>query len=122
MEGIWLVAFVLQWVILLLLAVLMVGVLRYKDSLERLLNAYPGLLSNQVITLIDEQGTVVRQFGVDIVPTGFTIDREGLMVSQTSNPHLTNWLYTATKIALPKEPIVTGPVGRRVPTAYLKNG
>ncbi len=35
MEGIWLVAFVLQWIIVLLLVVLMVGVLRYLDFVRR---------------------------------------------------------------------------------------
>lgn len=35
MEGIWLVAFVLQWVIILLLAALMAGVLRYLGFVQR---------------------------------------------------------------------------------------
>lgn len=94
-------------------------VLGPKDSTERLLDTYPGLTSSdQVIALIDEQGVAVRKFGVDAVPTGFIVDHEGRMLSQTSNPHLTNWLYTVTKTSLPKEPIVTGLVSRRVPSAF----
>lgn len=93
-----------------------------KDSVNPLLSTYPGLTDNQVITLIDEQGVTARQFGVDAVPTGFTVDLEGRVLSQTSNPHLANWLYTVTKVLLPKEPIVNGPVTMKVPTAFLKNG
>ncbi len=35
MTGMWFIAFVLQWVLLLLLAVLMVGVLRYLNFVQR---------------------------------------------------------------------------------------
>lgn len=101
---------------------IIVIVLGSKESVEHLLNIYSGLTSNQVITLIDEQGIAVRQFGVDAVPIGFTVDHEGHVLRQTGNPHLSNWLYTVTRVPLPKEPIVTGRVTRRVPAAYLKNG
>ncbi len=100
---------------------IIVIVLGAKESVEHLLSNYPGLSSSQVVILIDEQASTARQFGVDAVPTGFTVDHKGRMISQTSNPHLANWLYTVMKVPLPKEPIVTGPVTRRVPTAYLKN-
>lgn len=93
-----------------------------KDDVERDLSPYAGLTSSQVTVLIDEQGIAVQQFGVDAVPTGFSVDREGHMLNQTSNPHLANWLYVVTKVPPPKEPIVIGPVTRRVPTAYLKIG
>ena len=35
MAGIWLIAFVLQWVLLILLAILMAGVLRYLSFVQR---------------------------------------------------------------------------------------
>lgn len=101
---------------------LIVIVLGSKESVERLLSTYPGLTGNQVITLIDEQGIAVRQFGVVAAPTGFTVDREARMLNQAPNPHLANWLYTVAEVPPPKEPIVSGPVVRRIPTAYLKNG
>lgn len=100
------------------IVVIVVGV---AGSLARFLDQHPGLVnSRDVKMLADVDGIALRQFGVVSVPTGLAVDRKGRLVTQTLNPHVTNWLYTVLDTTPPMQPVHKGVTAIIKPAAYLE--
>lgn len=79
-------------------------------TLERLLEANPGLRDSRAAMLSDDAGTVLREYGVTSVPTALVVDRRGRLLDQNLNPHVEKWLYAKLGVV----PTVESPSGTRV--------
>lgn len=90
-------------------------------NIQHFLETYPSLESNQVFFLSDERSVASSQFGILTMPTALVLNKEGGIVDQTFNPHVTNWIYRATNIQPPKEPLTTGQVAIFAPLNYKRN-
>lgn len=86
------------------------------DHLENFLKFSPVLGSRKVILLCDEDGSILKTFGLRAVPTGLEVDREGYLINQTFNPHADYWLYKVVGAPLPEKPIVQSHAGTIIPT------
>lgn len=100
---------------------IVVIVLGVAGSLARLLDEHPSLINSKSVTILaDEDGVALHQFKVVSVPTGLVVDQEGRLVTQTLNPHVTNWLYTMLGTTPPKEPVMRGVTAIIKPAVYLE--
>lgn len=72
-------------------------------TVKRLLEAHPDLRSTQVTLLADDEGSVLRQFGITSVPTALAVDGKGRVVDQSLNPHAEKWLHRKLGVVPPKD-------------------
>jgi peroxiredoxin len=72
-------------------------------TVERLLEAHPELRSTQVMLLADDEGSVLRQFGITSVPTALDVDGNGRVIDQSLNPHAEKWLYKKLGVVPPAD-------------------
>ncbi len=89
------------------------------DKAAALIDKLGGAVPPGVTLLIDEKGTVTRNYGVRSNPVGIALSDRGEVVSQSMNPHI-NWLYKVLDVLPPERPVAADQHG--VDTLWLPAG
>jgi len=76
-----------------------------RQEVESFAKDYPVLLSPAITMLVDEDATLLQQYGLTSVPTGIAVDNGGVVRHQSKNPHV-NWLYKILDVKPPPQPVV----------------